>query len=98
LGRTPTALTSDQLKTAGDPAHDERLNDAAGLNRSRELVESFLAKARARLIRARIDQLDADVEEAFTQRWGRRRCRCCWRSQWVARRYRRLLLRLRQRC
>ena len=95
LGSAPAALTSDQLIALADSANNERLYDAARPNRAGELFERLLAEARSRLIRARIDQVDVDLQQAF--RLNRRQChrRCRSRRRYYClRRQRRLRLRL----
>jgi hypothetical protein len=95
LRGAPAAFASNQLITIRDLAYDERLNNAARLDRARKLVEGLFAKASAGLIGAWVDQIDIDVEETLTQRRGYRRR--CWGSQWVDRRCRHRLLRRQRR-
>jgi len=63
LSSTPATFAGDELVAGSNSANDERLNDSAGLNRSRKFVERFFAEAGSRLIRARIDQVDVDLKE-----------------------------------
>jgi hypothetical protein len=65
LGRAPATFAGDKLIAAGAAAHNERLNDAARTDRLRELFQGLFAEARARLIGARLDQVDVDVQEDF---------------------------------
>jgi hypothetical protein len=62
LGGSPAALAGDQLIAKADLANDERLHDAARANRLSKLFESLFAEAGARLIRARVDQVDVDLD------------------------------------
>lgn len=96
LGGAPTALTRDQLKTIGNFSDDERLDDAARLNRARKFVERFFAEARARLIGARVDEIDIDVKKRFVR--SRRYCRRRLARERVNRRQRHLRLLLRRPC
>ena len=75
LRRSPAAFAGDQLEAPGDPADHQRLHDAAGMNRARKLVESFFAEARARLIGARVNQVDIGLKQAL-RRCRSRCCRC----------------------
>src|SRR5205807_5185353 len=61
---TPTTFAGDQLKAIADWAKNQRLNDSAGFDGTGELIESLLAETRARLIRARLDQIDIDLLRA----------------------------------
>ena len=45
LGGTPAAFSGDQLKAAGNPADDERLDDSTGANRAGQLFQGFLAES-----------------------------------------------------
>src|ERR1700730_11050242 len=89
LSRAPAAFASDQLKTRPNGANNQRLNDAAGLNRAGELVESLLPETCARLKRAGIDEISVDLERATGLRgvpcWGYRcaaRCGGVRRDSW----------------
>ncbi|MGB8522968.1 MAG: hypothetical protein WCD43_08380 [Candidatus Acidiferrales bacterium] len=63
MGSTPATFASDELVATSNSANNERLDDSAGLNRSRKFVKRFFAEAGSRLIRARIDQVDVDLKE-----------------------------------
>src|SRR5271155_519619 len=65
LRRTPAALTGDQLEAAGNSADDERLNDAAGMDGASKLVERCFAEARARLIGARVNQINVCLKQSL---------------------------------
>ena len=97
LGGAPAAFASNQLVAIRDLTYDKRLNDSARLYGARKFVESLLAEAGARLVGARVDQVNGNVQETFTQRRGYRRCRCRG-SQWVGCCCRHRLQRLRRRC
>jgi hypothetical protein len=73
LRGAPATFAGDELVAAVNFADDERLDDAARLDRAGEFVKSLFAEAGARLIWAWIDQIDIDVKEAFTEGRG---CRC----------------------
>lgn len=91
LGGAPASLAGDQLVAKADSPHDERLDDTACADRTGQLLESLFAKARARLIGARIDEIDIDLEQNVTRclarsgcqararRWGWGYCRRCSR-------------------
>jgi hypothetical protein len=93
LRGTPAALACNQLITLALLADDERLHDAAGTDGLSEFIERVFAEARARLIRARIDQVNVGVVEAFTgcQSYRRRRCgsRCVRAAERIVERARR---------
>jgi hypothetical protein len=57
---TPPAFARDKLKAIPYGSNDHGLNDAACLNGTRQLIQSFFAKAGARLIWTGIDQVDID--------------------------------------
>jgi hypothetical protein len=46
------------LEAAGNSADNQRLHDTAGMDGAGELVERFLAEACARLIGARVNQIN----------------------------------------
>ena len=68
LGGAPAALAGDDLVALArgervlDPAHDDRLNHAVGLDRSREVVEARVIHVRARLIVIRLELIDVDLD------------------------------------
>ena len=68
---TPATLAGDQLKAVSDRPDDNRLNDAAGLNRACQFVQRFFAKPGARLVRARLNQIDIDFLRAACRLAGR---------------------------
>ena len=74
LRGAPAALAGDDLialargQRAFDPADDDRLNDAVGLDRSRELVESRIVHVRARLILIRLELIDVDLDRRARRR------------------------------
>jgi hypothetical protein len=84
LGGAPAAFASDELITKADSADDERLDDAARADRLSELLERLFAEARTRLVRARIDEVDIDLDQTIRRkarrcrRCSRRRRRRCW--------------------
>src|SRR5215467_722490 len=55
---TPATFAGDELKSGTDWADNQGLNDAARFDGARKFVESLLMKSRARLIRARLDQVN----------------------------------------
>jgi hypothetical protein len=93
LGGAPAAFTGDQLVAKPNPPDYERLDDTAGTNRPGELLESLFAKAGTRLIGARVDEIDVELQQnvirCWTRGWGHCRCCCCSRRP-----RRRLLLRM----
>jgi hypothetical protein len=64
LGRAPAPFACNQLVPGADPADYERLNNSAGTNRARKLIERFFAEARSGLVRARIDQVYVDLKQS----------------------------------
>src|ERR1700735_3064982 len=58
----PASFAGNQLIAQADATDHERLDDAAGANRLREFLERFLTEPSARLIRARVDEVDIDVD------------------------------------
>jgi len=77
LRGAPTPLAGNQLIAGTDFADNKRLDNPARLNRASELIEGLLTEARARLVRAGIDQIDVDLKEPVTRSQGRScRCRC----------------------
>jgi hypothetical protein len=63
LGGTPAALASDQLMAGADSSNDKWLNNSTRPYRASQFLESLLPKARARLIGARINQIDVDLKQ-----------------------------------
>src|ERR1700683_3797142 len=63
LRGSPPAFAGDQLVAVSDSSNDEGLNNAAGADRARKLVQGFFAEACSWLERARIDQIDVDLGE-----------------------------------
>jgi hypothetical protein len=57
---TPTAFTSDQLKTIPNWADYDRLNDSTGFDRTSEFIEGLFPKSRSWLIRTWFDQVNID--------------------------------------
>jgi hypothetical protein len=97
LRSAPATFAGDELVAGSNSADDERLDDSAGLNRSRKFFKRFFAEAASRLIRAWIDQVDVDLKQTIirSSSWSRRcrwsRCRrlgrycrqlCCLRYWW----------------
>jgi hypothetical protein len=68
LRSTPATFAGDELVAGSNSADNKRLDDSARLDRSRKFFERFFAKARSRLVRARIDQIDIDLKETITRR------------------------------
>ena len=69
LGRAPAALAGDQLVAAvGEGADEQRLDDAAGLDRRRQAAERLGVEALARLVRVRLDQVDSAARGARRRR------------------------------
>jgi hypothetical protein len=69
LGRplrgAPATFPGNELIAKADAPDEERLDNATRTNRLRELLKRLLAKTRARLIGARIDEVDIDLGEAI---------------------------------
>ena len=64
LGGAPAALAGDQLVAAvGEGADQQRLDDAAGLDRGGEAGERLGVEVGARLVRVRLDQLDRQLAQ-----------------------------------
>jgi hypothetical protein len=68
LGSSPSSFSRYELKSLTDWAHNKGLNDATGLNRAGQFIESLLAEARTRLVRTRFDQIDVDLERTYGRR------------------------------
>ena len=62
LSRSPATLAGEQLKTRPAPADDKRLDNSGAANGLRQFVESGLGEACPRLIGARVNQIDIDLE------------------------------------
>ena len=94
LGGAPAAFAGDQLVAKTDPPDDKGLDDSTRADRASQFLKRLLAKARARLIGAGIDEIDIDLEQDVIRGlvrglgWGY--CRCCSRRP----RHRLLLRRL----
>src|SRR4029077_14202040 len=93
LRRAPAPLAGDQLKASTHRANHERLNDAAGFDRPRQLFQRLFSKTRSRLIRTWLDQINIDML------WARRHYFPAWRrngphSRWRGLRWRNLRFRL----
>ena len=76
LSRAPAALAGEQLKTRAAPADDERLDNSGAANGLRQFVESGLSEARPRLIGARVNQIDVDLEGGVGGISGASGCDC----------------------
>lgn len=63
LGRAPAPFARNYLIFLALAANEERLNDAVGADRGRELLDLPFAEDRARLIRIGLDLVDVDLEQ-----------------------------------
>ena len=75
LRGAPAALAGDDLvalrlarRRRADRAHDDRLDDALGLDRVREVRERFLAHVHARLVLAARQEVHGDLQELLARR------------------------------
>ena len=75
LGGAPAALAGDDLVALllarlgrADGPHDDRLNDALGLDRIRQIRERFLAHVHARLVFAARKQVERQVQQLLARR------------------------------
>ena len=80
LRSAPSALSRDELVSRADLSHNERLDDSARANGLRQFLECRFRKSRSRLIRARIDQVDVDLQRPAggNLRWCDCRCGFLW--------------------
>src|SRR5437588_3290101 len=83
LGGTPAALPGYQLKLGADRPDNQRLNDAARLDGTCELVEALLVEFCARLVRTRLNQVNVNflrtALHGLARRHGRRSAASRWR-------------------
>src|SRR6202044_990698 len=93
LRGSPPAFAGYELVAVSDSPNDQRLNNAAGADRARKLVQGYFAESCSWLERARIDQVDVDLREDLTRSQDRC-CRRCSRSHRLCRWNRRLRLML----
>jgi hypothetical protein len=61
LRSPPTPLASNQLIAISHRSHHDWLNNSAGLNGARQLIQSFFAKSRAWLVGTWLDQVNVNL-------------------------------------
>jgi hypothetical protein len=75
LRRAPAPLAGDDLVAVAVGADDDRLDQAARLDRGGELVERLLVEMAARLVEMRLDRRDRHHLDAAARRLGTARHR-----------------------